>query len=91
MIYVLARSVHVLDCHTPKRRKQTMNKQDNPYAEIGHYYLPIPYYKGRVLKYEGIACPMNLQHMMAKPGMLLLDTYKGDRITADGHAPFTGL
>jgi hypothetical protein len=57
------------------------------WTEIGHYYAPIPYYGGRVLKYEGIACPMNHARMMAKPGMLMLDAYKGDRITADKQLP----
>lgn len=60
------------------------------YTEQGHYYEPIAYYGGRVLKYAGIACPMNKAHMMAKPGMLMLDAYKGDRITADTHQLFTG-
>lgn len=67
------------------------NTAASQWAEIGHYYEPIAYYGGRVLKYAGIACPMNREHMMAKPGMLMLDAYKGDRITADKHELFTAL
>ena len=58
---------------------------------IGHYYEPIAYYGGQVLKYAGIACPMNQSRMMAVPGMLMLDTYKGDRILADTHILFTSI
>ena len=61
------------------------------WTEIGHYYEPIAYYGGRVLKYAGIACHMNHDRMMLKPGMLLLSTYKGDRITCDTHELFTTL
>jgi len=64
---------------------------DADYFPVGHYYEPIPYYEGRVLKYAGLACAMNLEWMMARPGMLMLDAYKGDRITADGHKPFTSF
>ena len=67
------------------------NTAASQWTEIGHYYETIAYYGGRVLKYAGIACPMNEAHMMAKPGMLMLDDYKGDRITADKHELFTAL
>lgn len=63
---------------------------NDEWTPIGHYYLPIPYYNGRVLKYEGIATRMNESHMMSKPGMVLLNQYKGDRITADAHELFSG-
>jgi hypothetical protein len=63
---------------------------DDQWAHIGHYYEPIPFYSGRVLKYAGIACPMNEAHMMAKPGIIMLPAYISDRITADTHEPFTG-
>lgn len=62
---------------------------NSQWAEIGHYYEPIQHYKGRVLKYAGIACPMNYKFMMDIPGMLMLSTYKGDRITSDKHELFT--
>lgn len=58
--------------------------------EIGHYYEPIPYYGGKVLKYAGIACPMNQAHMLSQSGMVMLDAYKGDRITTDKHEIFYG-
>lgn len=59
------------------------------YTVIGYYYQPIPHYGGQVLKHAGLACPGNREHMMAKPGMLMLDEYKGDRIRADDHSLFT--
>lgn len=59
------------------------------YDPIGHYYAPIQWYGGKVLKYHGIACRMNREHMMAKPEMIMLDAYKGDRIRADTHEEFT--
>lgn len=58
---------------------------ENEWTPIGHYYEPIAYFNGAVLKYRGIACQMNRAHMMSQPGMLMLDSYKGDRITADTH------
>lgn len=61
----------------------------NQWTELGHYYEPIPYYNGRVLKYRGIACGNNLHWMIAKPGMLVLSRYLGDRITADTQQLFT--
>ena len=64
--------------------------ETSQFVEIGHYYEPIPYYRGAVLKYQGIACEMNKEWMMAKPGMLMLGAYKGDRILAESHEPFTG-
>jgi hypothetical protein len=60
------------------------------WAILGHYYEPIPLYNGLVLKYAGLACPMNLDHMLAKPGMILLDAYRGDRIVANTYEPFHG-
>lgn len=61
-----------------------------PQDAIGHFYEPIPAYENQVLKYQGIANHENKQWMLRKPGMQLLDTYKGDRIRADTHAPFHG-
>lgn len=60
----------------------------NDFAGIGHYYEPIPFFGGRVLKYAGIASEKNRDWMMARPGMLMLDSYKGDRITTDNHTLF---
>jgi hypothetical protein len=59
------------------------------WTALGYFYLPIPYYQGRVLKCKGIACRRNMAHMLAQPGMVLLDRYMGDRITADTHTLFT--
>lgn len=56
---------------------------------IGHFYEPIAFYSGRVLKYQGRANARNREWMMAKPGMIMVESYKGDRITADTHALFT--
>lgn len=64
---------------------------NSKWTEIGHYYEPIAFYGNKVLKYAGIACEMNRDNMMAKPGMVMLDTYKGDRITADNHELFTAI
>lgn len=61
------------------------------WTEVGYFYEPIAYYDGKVLKCAGIACEMNMKHMMEKPGMVLLDGYKGDRITSETHEPFTAL
>lgn len=57
--------------------------------EIGFYYEPIAFYGGKVLKHAGIATEGNREHMMSKPGMVILDTYKGDRIRAEDHTEFT--
>lgn len=62
---------------------------NSQWAEIGHYYEPIAHYGGRVLKYAGIATRMNYQFMMDRPGMIMIGTYKGDRITSDKHELFT--
>jgi len=54
-----------------------------------YFYEPIPYYSGKVLKCAGMPSEQNMAWMMAKPGMVLLDEYKGDRIHADTYLPFT--
>lgn len=54
---------------------------------IGHFYDPIPYFEGRVLKYQGQACARNVEWMMKIPGMLMLDAYHGDRIHTDTLKP----
>lgn len=66
--------------------------QNHPdyWKQIGFYYAPIAYYGGQVLKHEGTATEGNRERMMAKPGMVMLDSYKGDRIRADDHTEFTG-
>jgi hypothetical protein len=55
---------------------------------IGHYYRPIPFYAGKVLKYGGIATPGNAWVLDEKPGTIILDRYIADRITADTHEDF---
>ena len=55
---------------------------------LGHFYEPLPYYGGRVLKYQGQATPANHDWMMARDGMVCLPERIADRITADTHVPF---
>jgi len=61
---------------------------ESNWIEIGHYYRPIPLFNGNVLKYAGIACPMNVGFMMKEPGIVMLPNYKGDRIHAATHEMF---
>ena len=57
-----------------------------------HYYAPIPLYRGKVLKYQGMASKENRQWMHEKyPGLIELGEYKGDRITADTHQVYEGF
>lgn len=59
------------------------------FAIIGHYYSPIPFYAGKVLKYEGLATEGNREHCMSNPGWRMLPDYIADRISADTLQPFT--
>lgn len=67
---------------------QEVNAQTPKYV-IGHFYEPIPFYDGKVLKYQGMATKENRVWMMKRPGMVMLKKYKGGRITAKGHRLFT--
>lgn len=60
------------------------------WEQIGHFYAPISYYKGAVLKYQGIVTKGN-QGMLKEqfPDGLMLDSYIADRITAADHTPYT--
>lgn len=70
-----------------KRMESEMEaSQATDFKVIGHHYQPIAYFDGAVLKYEGMACEMNRDRMMAKPGMIMMDSYKGDRIVAKDHS-----
>jgi len=60
----------------------------NATKPLGHFYSPIKFYNGAVLKYEGIANATNIQWMLAREGMIMLPEYCGDRITADTHTKF---
>ena len=68
-----------------------MNQAAQTASVIGHFYQPIEFYNGTILKYQGMESEANREWMMAKPGMQMLDSYKGDRITADTHQVWTGL
>jgi hypothetical protein len=69
----------------------TTTTETADFTRIGHYYEPLPYYGGKVMKYAGIACQMNKGFMMAKPGMIMLRSYIADRIKADTNEPFASL
>lgn len=64
-----------------------MNFPANHWNRIGHFYRPIAYYGGKVLKYEGIATEGNKEH---NADAVILPEYLGDRITADTHEVFAG-
>ncbi|WP_371765526.1 hypothetical protein [Massilia sp.] len=51
--------------------------------EVGHFYAPITYYNGEILKYQGMATKGNQAHLRAThPAGITLDKYLGDRIRA---------
>lgn len=54
-----------------------------------YFYRPIAYYAGAVLKCYGIATDKNRGCMMAEPGTIELQGYRGDRIDAASHQLFT--
>lgn len=57
-----------------------------------HFYSPIPYYNGEVLKYQGICTPENEAWFVEDhPGTVIKDEYLGDRIKASDHSPFYGF
>lgn len=63
-----------------------------------YFYSPIPAYKGKVLKCQGICLEQdvdkmkaNKEHLVDKcemPGYVIVDGYKGDRIRAEDHSMF---
>lgn len=60
-------------------------------SPVTYYYAPIPFYKGKVLKCEGMVSEENRAWMPAKhPGIIELVGYRGDRINADTHEVFNG-
>ena len=61
---------------------------DDHWDEVGHYYTPIAYFDGKVLKYAGIATKGNAWFVREHPGTLVLDANKGDRILADNYTLF---
>lgn len=91
-LYPLAIITHIGEHIAARNQEQNaMTISASKWDVIGHYYEPISFYKGKVLKYSGMACQANIEHMMEKPGILILGCYKGDRITADNHELFTGM
>lgn len=60
--------------------------------KLGHFYVPIPFFKGRVMKYQGIVNTFNLGFLKSRfPDGVLLDSFKGDRITTDTHTLYTTM
>jgi hypothetical protein len=70
-------------------RKELHSALANPelaldhWDQIGHFYAPIAFYDGAILKYQGIATKGN-QDLLRKthPEGITLDQYRGDRIRA---------
>lgn len=71
----------------------TFNPPADHWEQIGHYYAPIAFYDGKVLKYQGIATKGNLDAILRVkfPDGVLLDSYKGDRIKADTYEEYTSF
>lgn len=61
------------------------------WQQVGHYYTPIEYYKGEVLKYAGIATKGNSWVLEERPGTIVLSEYKGDRIKKADHSLHKGF
>lgn len=56
---------------------------------IGHFYAPITFYGGKVLKYMGIASEENKEWFVnANPGTIILPERVADRINANDYSPF---
>lgn len=69
-----------------------MNFQETANApQVGHFYTPLPYFKGEVLKYGGIATEANKVWVVEKnPGTIIVPEYIADRINAKDHTEFKG-
>lgn len=62
----------------------------NHWDEVGHFYSPIDFYNGAVLKYKGIATEGNKVWFVEEtPGTIILAEYKGDRIKTADHSEHT--
>lgn len=58
---------------------------------VGHFYAPIAYFNGTVLKYHGIATEENQNWVVEKtPGTIILPEFNGDRINAADHSEYRG-
>ncbi len=67
------------------------NSMNNKFDLLGHFYVPIAYFYGAVLKYESVVTAQNHQHLIDKhPDGILLDAYKGDRINTNDHSAYAG-
>lgn len=57
---------------------------------VSYFYTPIAFYRGTVLKCGGIVSAENTDWFKAQhPGTIVLEGYRGDRIRADDHTPYT--
>jgi hypothetical protein len=59
----------------------------NEWEVIGHAYLPIPFYAGKVAKYQGMVTPRN-RAMLESAGCFILPERIADRIVTATRAPF---
>ena len=58
---------------------------------VGYFYSPISYPGGQALKYQGGATAQNYRYLCEKfPGGVLLNGYRGDRVSADDLQGCTG-
>ena len=59
---------------------------------VGHFYTPIKYFDGEVLKYGGIADEENKEWVIEKhPGTIILPERIADRIWAADHREYNGM
>lgn len=62
--------------------KQHTATAADDWTVIGHAYQPIPFFDGRVLKYQGLVTRRNRDHLIAK-GCSIHECYHGDRVMTD--------
>ncbi|WP_340672389.1 hypothetical protein [Bradyrhizobium ottawaense] len=83
--------------HTMAVLKKAPTASTTPPEEVAamddtmYFHRPIAVYDGSVLKCHGIATEENRGWMMAEPGTIELQGYRGDRITAATHDDVTGM
>lgn len=68
-----------------------MKHPESFWTPVGHFYAPIAFYDGCVLKYQGECVEGNKTLLEQQhPAGVILESYKGDRILAADYSPFTG-
>lgn len=51
---------------------------------LPHFYIPLTFYSGKILKCAGICTPDNvIWFTKNNPGTVIVDRYLGDRVRAD--------